>query len=59
MKFQMTITFTKLLAFFVAVGAFVLSWLTKDNNYWTIAIPALAVIIGAQDVSQNFGKKKS
>jgi hypothetical protein len=52
MKIQMTLTYSKLLATFVFVVGSLLSYLLKDNIYFT----ATMVVVGAVVAGQNAGK---
>jgi hypothetical protein len=52
MKIQMTLTYSKLLATFVFVIGSLLSYLLKDNTYFTASM----VVVGAVVAGQNAGK---
>lgn len=52
MKLQMTLTYSKLLATIVFVVGSLLSYLLKDNTYFT----ATMVVVGAVVAGQNAGK---
>jgi len=58
MKFSITVTFSKLISFFILVFAGLLSSETHDNTYWSIGIPMAASLALGRDLATNFGKQQ-
>lgn len=57
MKFKITITFSKVISFMIAVVSMVLSWMLNDSIYWNVGIPASASLALGKDLATNFGKQ--
>jgi len=56
---NLKVTTPKLAGFLAIVLAAGLSFYTKDNTYWTVALPSAFAAITAETVGDKFGNNKT